>query len=334
LGFREDANALIEKKKFDELETLWMGALERDPSDVEAFLAAAKSLRKAEQRTQSDTLLGLLADTLKEQKRWAERLHVLKEVGRLSKHPAALRPQIEEALRKSVGTHKNFARAFDFAKFNDPASNPVERAEKIESWLAYDEGEMFFMAGRGAGIVTELNPELGIARLDFEKEKRLAVPLGAAGKYLTPLPPGHVLRDKFSDPARLRTEAMSKQADFFARILQSFKRPMTMGEVRDAVIGIVPEEKWTSWWTAARKNPQIVVSGSGAKATYSWNASADGAANTVRRDFDKADAKTKLDLARKHSSRGKELADYFSQSLANEAAEAATRYSPRGTASK
>ena len=297
-----------------------MGALDRDPSDVEAFLAAAKSLRKAEQRTQSDTLLGLLADTLKEHQRWAERLLVLKEIGRLSKHPATLRPQIEEALRKSSGTHKNFARAFEFAKFNDPASNPVERAEKIESWLTYDEGEMFFMAGRGAGIVTELNPELGIARLDFEKEKRLAVPLGAAGKYLTPLPSGHVLRDKFADAARLRTEAMSKQADFFARILQSFGRPMTMGEVRDAVIGIVPEEKWTSWWTAARKNPQIVVSGSGAKATYSWNASADGAANTVRRDFDKADAKTKLDLARKHSSRGKELADYFSQSLAKEAA--------------
>jgi transcription elongation GreA/GreB family factor len=320
LGFREDANALIEKKKFDELETLWMGALERDPSDAEAFMAVAKSLRKAEQRTQSDTLLGLLADTLKEQKRWAQRLTVLKEAGRLSKHPATLRPQIEEALRKSIGTHKSFARAFEFAKFTDPASNPVERAEKIENWLMYDEGEMFFMAGRGAGIVTELNPELGIARLDFEKEKRLAVPLGAAGKYLTALPEGHILRDKFTDAARLRTEAMSKQADFFARILQSFKRPMTMGEVRDAVIGIVPEEKWTSWWTAAKKNPQIVVSGSGAKATYSWNASADGAANTVRRDFDKADAKTKLDLARKHSARGKELADYFSQSLAQEAA--------------
>ncbi|MCU1349023.1 MAG: hypothetical protein JWO56_2053 [Acidobacteria bacterium] len=320
MGFREDANALIEKKKYDEVESLWMSALDRDPSDVEAFLAAAKSLRKAEQRTQSDTLLGLLADTLKEQKRWVERLAVLKELGRMSKHPATIRPQIEEALRKGMGSHKSFARAFEFAKFGDPTSNPVERAEKIESWLMYDEGEMFFMAGRGAGIVTELNPELGIARLDFEKEKRLAVPLGAAGKYLTPLPAGHVLRDKVSDPARLRTEAMSKQADFFARILQSFGRPMTMGEVRDAVIGIVPEEKWTSWWTAARKNPQIVVSGSGAKATYSWNSSASGAANTVRRDFDKADAKTKLDLARKHSARGKDLADYFASSLAQEAA--------------
>src|SRR5207253_5899229 len=44
------------------------------------------------------------------------------------------------------------------------------------------------------------------------------------------------------------------------------------------------------------------------------------AEKTIRRDFDRADAKGKLDLARKHTARSKELADYFSSSLANEAA--------------
>lgn len=323
MPFRDDALALIDKKKFDEVEGLWMEQLDRDPSDVDAFITAAKALRKAEQRTQSDTLLGLLADSLKERGLWAERLQVLKEVGRLSKHPATLRPQIEEALRKSVGSHRSFARAFQIANFADPQSNPVERAEKIENWLNYDEGECFYMAGRGAGCVTELNPELGICRLDFEKEKRVSVPLGAAAKYLTPLPQGHVLRGKFTDPVKTKTEATGKPADFFARILQSFGRPMMMPEVRDAVIGIVPEEKWSSWWTAARKNPQIVVSGTGAKATYSWNASAGDAESMIRRDFDRADIKTKLDLARKHSARNKELADSFSSALAADAARVA-----------
>jgi len=319
MPFRDDALKLIDLKKFDEVEGLWMEQLDRDPSDVDSFLTAAKALRKAEQRTQSDTLLGLLADSLKERGLWQQRLQVLKETGRLSKHPAQLRPQIEEALRKSVGSHRSFARAFQIAGFADPQSNPVERAEKIENWLNYDEGECFYMAGRGAGVVTELNPELGICRLDFEKEKRVSVPLGAAAKYLTPLPEGHILRGKFSDPAKTKADATGKPAEFFAKILQSFGRPMTMPEVRDAVIGIVPEEKWSSWWTAARKNPQIVVSGTGAKATYSWNASAGDAESMVRRDFDRADIKTKLDLARKHSTRSKELADYFSSTLANDA---------------
>jgi transcription elongation GreA/GreB family factor len=320
MPFRDAAASLIQQKKFEDLESLWMAQIESDPSDVDAFLAAAKSLRKAEQRTQSDTLLGLLGDVLKERGLWNERLQVLKEIGRLSKHPAQLRPAIEEALRKGLGTHRGFARAFQFANFGDPQSNPIERAEKIETWLTYDEGECFFMAGRGAGVVTELNPELGICRLDFEKDKRVSVPLGAAAKFLTALPAGHVLREKFTGGEKLKESAKKSPAEFFARVLQSFGRPMMMGEVRDAVIGIVPEEKWTSWWTAARKNPQIVTSGTGAKATYAFAGSQSDAEAAIRRDFDRAEVKTKLELARKHSGRSKELADAFSSALAAEAA--------------
>ena len=320
MGFAEDAAKLIDKKDFDALESLWMGQLESDPSDVDAFLRTAKVLRKAEQRTQSDTLLGLLGDTYSERKMWHERLQVLKESGRLSKHPATLRPQIDQALKSAYGSRKNFQRVYEHAGFNEPTSNPVERAEKIENALQYEEGEMYFMIGRGAGLVTELNPELGICRLDFEKEKRVSVPLGAAAKYLVPLPAGHVLREKFTRGEDLKAEAKKSPAQFFARILQSFGRPMTMGEVRDAVIGIVPEERWSSWWTSARKNPQIVVSGTGAKATYAYSTSTGEAEKAIKRDFERADAKTKLELARKHSARGQELADFFSTALASEAA--------------
>ena len=319
MPFRDDASALIQQKKFEEVESLWMNQIDADPSDVDSFLHVAKALRKAEQRGQSDTLVGLLADSLKERQLWAQRLQVLKEIGRLSKHPSTLRPQIEEALRKSIGAHKSFNRAFQFAHFSDPQSNPVERAEKIETWLTYDEGECFFMTGRGAGCVIELNPELGICRLDFEKEKRVSVPLGAAAKYLVPLPEGHVLREKFSDPGKLSELAKKSPSEFFARLLQSFGRPMVMAEVRDAVIGIVPEEKWNSWWTSARKNPQIVTSGTGAKATYAFAGSASDAESVIRRDFERADVKSKLELARKHSGRSKELADAFSSALASEA---------------
>lgn len=328
MPFADNANALIDRKNFDELESVWMSQMDSDPSDVDAFVRTAKALRKAEQRTQSDTLLGLLADTLLEKKMWPQRLLVLKEIGRLSKHPVQMRPLIEQALRGALGKKKSFQRAFDFVKFSDPASNPVERAEKIEIWLQYDEGEVFFMAGRGAGVVVELNPELGIARLDFEKDKRVSVPLGAAGKFLVPLPEGHVLREKFGDAEKVRKEALASPPQFFARILQSFGRPMAMGEVRDAVIGIVPEEKWASWWTSARKNPQIVISGAGAKATYSYSASTGEAEKTIRREFERADVKSKLDLAKKHSTRSKELADTFSTALAAEATRLARTDAP------
>ena len=210
----------------------------------------------------------------------------------------------------------------DFVRFSekDPKFNPGEKAEKVENWLQSDEGEVFFMAGRGVGVVTELNPELGICRLDFEREKRVSVPLGAAQKFLVPLPAGQLLRQKIDSPETLRASVLKNPAETFARLLRDFNRPLTMSEVKDAMIGIVPDERWSTWWGSARKNPQIVVSGTSAKATYAWSETTDLADQAVKREFDQANLRNKLDLARRHSPRSKELADYFSVNLAEKAA--------------
>jgi transcription elongation GreA/GreB family factor len=318
-----EAQRLIEQKEIDKVETLWMEQVESDPSNVDDFLATALLLRKAGEREESDALLDLLADTLKERALWPQRLRVLKEIARLSKKPASLRAPIEEAIRHAFADRRSLERVLRFAKIDDPQGNPAEKAEKAETWLSFDEGECFFMTGRGAGQVIELNPDLGVCRVDFEKEKRVSIPLGAASKFLVPLPPGHILREKIEAPDRLREEALGSPQTTLERILKAFGRPMGASEVRDALIGVVPETKWASWWGAARKHPQIVVSGSGAKATYSWSETTELADQSVQTDFDQASPRDKLDLARRHSSRTPELADYFSSRLAATAAKLA-----------
>jgi transcription elongation GreA/GreB family factor len=316
-----EATELIERQSFDEIESRWMARLESGSIDLDEFLNTAKMLRKAGERSRADALLELLADTLKDRQQWPERFRVLRELARLSKKPDALRAPLEEALRNTYGSRPSFQKVMDFTRFaeKDPRTSPGEKAEKVENWLAFDEGEVFFMAGRGAGVVTELNPELGICRLDFEDDKRVSVPLGAAQKFLTPLPPGHLLRQKIDAPEALRSAARENPSETFARLLQDFGRPLTMSEVRDAMTGVVSDDRWSGWWAAARKNPQIVVAGSGAKAAYAWNASADQAEQAVKRDFDQASVRSKLDLARRHSARSKELADYFASQLAEKA---------------
>ncbi|MCM2314100.1 MAG: GreA/GreB family elongation factor [Thermoanaerobaculia bacterium] len=320
----EDAKQKIAQKAWDELEALWMARLETDPTCVDEFLVLAKTLRQKDERQRADALLDLLAQALREAKAWPERLKVLREQGRLTKRPALFREPLEEALHHTFADRPSYRKALEASKFHDPHGNPVEKADKVELWLTYDEGELFFMGGRGAGIVIELNPDLGVCRLDFEKDKRVSVPLGAAPKYLTALPPGHILRRKLSDPEGLKESAAKEQAKTFAELLKSFGRPMTVSEVKDAMIGIVSEAKWGSWWTAARKHPQVVVTGTGAKATYTWNDSAEQADDLIRAEFDSADLRSKLDLGRKHSGRSQELADYLAATLAAGAEKAAT----------
>ena len=60
--------------------------------------------------------------------------------------------------------------------------------------------------------------------------------------------------------------------------------------MKDAVKGLVPEEAWTSWWTAARKNPQVVVHGSGKSATVEWSHSAGAADASLLAKFEKVPA--------------------------------------------
>ena len=319
MPFNQDASPLIQAGQFEKVEELYMAELEKDPLRVEEFLETAKSLRKVDERSRADALLGLLADALKEKGAWPERVKVLREIGRLSRNPANLRGPLEEAITNAYKDRPSFKKIMQQVKFNDPSGNPVEKAEKVDNWLMFEVGEPFFMAGRGAGVVTELNPDLAICRLDFEKEKRVSVPLGAALKFLTPLPKGHLLREKIDNPAGAQQSAQADPAGTFARILQSFRRAMTVSEVRDALIGIVPEAKWSSWWTSARKHPQIVVAGSGTKASYSWSVSSDIADQKVKKEFASASLRDKLELAKKHSGRSKDLADYFSSTIAAEA---------------
>ncbi|MGA7615305.1 MAG: GreA/GreB family elongation factor [Thermoanaerobaculia bacterium] len=319
MGFAAESKKLIDQNSFDSVEALWMERMEKEPRDVGEFLETAKMLRKAGERDLADALLDLLGEALYERKAWPERLEVLKEIGRLTRKPDKLRPALEEALTHTLGSRPSFDRVMEHAKFSEPGSNPVERAEKVETWLSLDEGEIFYMSGRGIGVVTDLNPDLGVCRLDFENEKRVSVPLGAASRFLTPIPSDHVLHGKIDDADRLRGEALAAPAEFFGAILRSFGRPMQASEVKDAMIGILPSGKWSSWWNAARKHPQIVVTGSGSKATYSWSESTGEAEQSIREEFERAAPRERLDLARRHSGRSVELSDEFARTLAADA---------------
>ena len=67
-------------------------------------------------------------------------------------------------------------------------------------------------------------------------------------------------------------------------MLESYDRPLTAGEVRDILHGIVGESQWTSWWSAARKHQQVVASGGG-RQTYRWAETSGDALDSVWKSF-------------------------------------------------
>jgi transcription elongation GreA/GreB family factor len=320
---------LVEQKRLEELEDVWTRRMEQDPSDLQFFFRVAAAVKKkagAEGAEQALSWLRFLADYQSERGDPEARIEVLAEVVRMSPTDAAARADLEAALRERYRDHP----VLGAVMAQNPiatAADPSETARRVARWLRFAPGEVYFLSGRGAGRIAEMNPALDVIRLEVGGV-RVPLSLVSAEKNLEPLPSGHFLREKVENLEALRNRASREPAESVRRLLESFGRSLTVGEVRDHFGGVVDDARWSSFWAAARKHPQLLVAGASRGALVSWSASADEADETVRREFAAAEPHKKLEIARKHAKRSRELAQFFARSLAGEARAAADRGDP------
>lgn len=312
---------LVEQKRFDELEDLWTARMEAEPGNLPFFFAIASAVKKKGGGSQAISWLRFLADYQAERQDPDARLDVLGEVARMSPSDAEVRGDLERALRERFAAHPALAVLLRQHPL-EAASDPAATADKVRRWLLFAPGDVCAMPGRGAGRVVELNPALDVIRLDFGGTK-IPLSLVSAEKALTRLPEGHFLRVKLEAPASLKRIAAENPAEAVRLQLESFGRPLTIAEVKENMAGLVDEVRWAGFWSAARKDPQLLVSGSGKNATVSWTESAAAAEDALRREFTAAEPARKIEVARKNAARSEGLSAFFADGLAQEARRAA-----------
>jgi transcription elongation factor GreA len=285
------------------IEEAWIARLEQGAAEGEELAEALRRLRTAGKKHLAATLLELAAEEAGAQKAWATRKLFLCEMLRLGIGSAdECRSGLEECVRRIWAGRPSLDRLL--AEFSPrTAKKPVDALAALEAWLAHDLGGVFAMAGKGPGRVVELNPQVGVLRLDFLREKKVPVPIDAAAKYLTPLPAGHFLRRRLEEPEALRTEVLAEPAAALEAIIESSGAAMTVADIKAALDGLVGEDQWTSWWNKARKNQRVIASGSGTRIQYRL-ASPQGAEEEIRQQFAHAGLSERLELARRHGGRG------------------------------
>ena len=306
---------LVEAKKFDALESLWTKSMEENADALPVFFGVAAAVKKKGSGAVALKLLRFLADYHDEGSEG--RIQTLLEVARMSPRDADVRKELAASLRARFGSHPAFPAVV--AKFPiESAPDPSEVAGRIARWLRFTPGGIYFMPGRGAGRLVEMKPALDVMRLEVQGAK-LPLSLVSAEKTLVELPAEHFLRRKVEDPKTLVALAETDPAETVRQLLASFGGRSTVQEVRDHLAGLVPDERWSAFWSSARKHKQLLVSGSAKSAAVVWSESADAAEDSVRTAFEKAAPAAKIDLARKHAKRSKPLAAFMAESLAAEA---------------
>lgn len=309
------------------LEDDWIAEAERDPADGEWFLDSLANLVAEGEIERARSLYELWDEELRRRALWSLRLEALRRVGAPLLKANRLQKEALAAAEGIWGEKPHFVAMVNWLglrKLIDEPAKLWDKLTRLSSLLVFDVGEIVAMQGQGVGRVVEVNLALETLKIDFEKKPGVTLGFRAAAKMLRPLPAGHPLRRKLEDPeglARLRDE---QPAELLRAVLEAADRPLSGAEIREALAGIVSEAQWTAWWAAARRHPQLVALGSG-RQTYRWESSASGALDAVRRNFDRAEPRRKMDIFRKNADRDPALAADFAGDLASIASEAAAQ---------
>jgi transcription elongation GreA/GreB family factor len=297
---------LLAHGDFDDIEGDWLAAVASEPGEVGYFVGVARALVGQGEEERARLLLQLYDEHLRDGGMWSERLRLLERAGAiLQPTPETLHDEILATLEKLYGERSAFAGLVETVGLHRaPHDTPKtwEKVKRLASLVVFDVGDVVAMEGKGAGRITEVNLGLQSFRIDFESAPRLAVGFRAAPKVLAVLAPDHVLRRKLEDLPALRALAGEDPSELLRIVLASYGRPLTAGEVRAALAGVVDEGGWTSWWAAARRNPLVVAAGSG-RQTYSWADSSADAVDSVWRRFAEADPRQKVELLRRDGDR-------------------------------
>ena len=298
---------LIESGNHEALEDQWLLRLEEATLDLDYFVGAARALAGNGEESRAAELLELLDDHLTGAGDWSLRANLLRRAGNLLLAGDDLHHQIVETLRKLFPKSAISEPLLDKLGLQRGVGNiekTWQKADRYRALMQFDQQPVVWMEGKGAGRVAEINIALERLKVDFERHPGLSVGFSAASKVLRVLDPDHLLYRKLTDLENLQRQAKEQPAEFVQLVLQSLAESATAGEIRQAVIGIIAEKAWTSWWSKARSLPQVVSSGKGAKQVYSWAASAEAAGAASLLQFGRATLSKQLEIYRREAKRG------------------------------
>ncbi len=321
----EETISLAETARFDEVEDRWLGHLAESSSDLEYFFEVTDTLVESGEQERATFLLDLLEENLRETEDWDGLLEVLRKTGAQFREPIEVHEAIVEAIRLRYSDSASLDALIDkvgLLRAIEDTPKIWRKVERLEKLMQFDEGAVVWMEGKGAGRVTEVNFALESFKVELDQHPGLRVGFAAAPKVLKPLPEGHFLRQKVEQPDKLRELADSNPGELLLALLKSTDQPLTGADIKQYVGSLVPAAKWSGWWAAARKHPQVLSSGSSARQKYSWASSSDHAHEAIRQAFDSADLDQQIGIFRKEANRSTELTEHMSERLAERALEA------------
>jgi transcription elongation factor GreA len=319
---RQSFSEAVENQDWSRVEEIWLEALDEKPIPTRELFEVRRRVWQAGRKNLARTLLELLADSLESSSSPGNAFEAIRELIRLAESKPS--PALLERLAASLATSRQGSpslRAVLDHHAITTARRPLEELETVERWLDHDVGTIVEVTGQGVGRVIDLNLQLENIKVDVHGKRPISVPFGAAGKYLRPLPEGDFRRRKVEDPETLAAFVVDQPGEALVQILESLSGPSDVAAIKGALEGVLPADRWTSWWNGARKHPRILSSGSGSRLRYEVSHSAEAAGETLLDTLQEAPPEKRPAIAKRLADRGPEEAAAAAEILSTSLAE-------------
>jgi len=265
--FREQLRA----GELDRLDDTWLELVESDVA-TEELLKVAEGVARHGSGPRAAVLLSVLAESLAERNRHAERLTVLRRLAELTPGDRRLAREMADAFRRMHGSATDLEQLFARSGLTSGA-DLSEALPKLDRYLAFLPGARVYEAERGPGRVKKLDLLLDKVTVDFDRGAELTWDIAIAARQVRPSAPGGFLARMAQDPESLARLAAKEAGELVAMYLRDVGEPVSVRQLQEGLGPVVPAAEWEGFWTRARselgKNRHVVVK-AGAVRLYQW----------------------------------------------------------------
>ncbi|MCX7994172.1 MAG: transcription elongation factor GreA [candidate division WOR-3 bacterium] len=248
----EKIKRLIEERNLAEVENLWIEMVEAGDSPVQEFLSIADELKKIKETKSAFMLLEILASHLKIQRRFDEAIEVYKHMAYFTEDDRLLRKAIVELYKTKYNDNPRIERFIELSGI-EKGEHIFKSLERLEEFLKYDIGRVFYFEKFGLGEVVSMNPERREVVLDFQKQKGYFAKFEVAQGLLKPAPEGTFLFKKYKNIEELKKLAEEDPVGLVIFMLKSYQEPLGSGDIKKHLTGIIDEGEIDRYWEKVRK---------------------------------------------------------------------------------
>jgi transcription elongation factor GreA len=293
------------QKQYEEMETTWLEMVEADIPYGQLLELVDLTDRQVPRQTMS-LMLQLLADSLREQKRFADECAVLRRQAAVAADDANLARTIATCVKRLYADVPDIEQLLHKSGLGYGQS-VKESLPKLDRYLAFLPGTRVLDVDRGPGRVKKLDLLLDKVTVDFDRGAELVWDLGVAQRILRVCRPDGYFALLDQDRRKLLDLAASRPGQVVALLLRDTGRAMSVRELQEGLVSVVGGEAWDGFWTRARRelarDPHTVTRTVPAR-TFQWEESAAAmpettpakAAKRLRQEVDASEL-TRMDRA-------------------------------------